>query len=85
MQLRNKYTELTGLKEEGVLIKKEEGVLIEGHEEIYSSWRFMGLQLEGFVLRPLYFRTIHQFNCGFDMKLKVEVLLVLNADAQIFF
>lgn len=44
MQLGNKYTELKGLKEESVLIEKEEGVLIEGPEEIYSSWRFMGLQ-----------------------------------------
>lgn len=51
MQLRNKYRELKGLR--------EEGVLIEGHEEIYSSlWKFVGLQLEGFVLRPLYSRTV---------------------------
>lgn len=49
MQLRNKYREFEGVK--------EEGVLIDGCEKFYF-WKSVGLQLEGFVLMPLYLRTI---------------------------
>jgi len=40
-------------------VLEEEEVVIEGREEIYPfSWKFVGLQLEGLVLRPLHSRMV---------------------------